>query len=666
MRGQRQQHSHYYAVASLDSAQKTPKAATSSDGTNDSTKSKEYAPKILFNISPTPFKSPSSLVNVPGSSATYSASGAAASVALPALKLKSATSISTVTLAPSAHNVAVKSVSKTTAISNETAAAATGQEDSNTQSVPDGKAMMATRAGASNSLAHQQSMFAQNNQLLNSAMMNIERAFEKTCQLKSVIATSQDDSGNYSRNENCDGSSTSHASYSDLTTGDVNSSTKVIDDQKSVSCSSIEFNEDTAPEMDCVRLCALLKEQLVKCIQQIREKYYKGENLNLSEVFNFDGLAEETKKLEQLNVQEEQPTAEQAVKTPTTSDEKQPVTDEAVARVETNEETASKSHASVVSTPIESNVSLSAPTEYFQVLPTAPAGHKFQLTIFHPNNTQQYYKAVQREHRMLKSSLPPGVWVKVFEDRMDLLSVMIEGPKKTPYEDGLFFFDIQLGRDYPKSPPQCSYISYCSDRLNPNLYEDGKVCVSLLGTWAGRDSEVWGPNSTLLQVIVSIQGLILVPEPYFNEAGYEKQKGTQQGSENSRMYNEMVIIKMVQSSTKLLQQPPELFRHEIHEHWKVYGFPMYERIKGWMELSKLMPNKPIEEATTQSATAAAAAALQDAAQQATVVNTECNAEFNYTPPDFPLVPASRGFCLSLAGLLDIFKTKLITLNAISK
>lgn len=108
---------------------------------------------------------------------------------------------------------------------------------------------------------------------------------------------------------------------------------------------------------------------------------------------------------------------------------------------------------------------------------------------------------------------------------MDLLSVMIEGPKHTPYEDGMFFFDIQLGRDYPKSPPLCHYISYCSDRLNPNLYEDGKVCVSLLGTWMGKDTEVWGPNSTLLQVIVSIQGLILVPEPYFNEAGYEKQKG---------------------------------------------------------------------------------------------------------------------------------------------
>lgn len=36
------------------------------------------------------------------------------------------------------------------------------------------------------------------------------------------------------------------------------------------------------------------------------------------------------------------------------------------------------------------------------------------------------------------------------------------------------------------------------------------------------------------------------PEPYYNEAGYERQKGTQIGHENSRMYNEMAIVKMVQ------------------------------------------------------------------------------------------------------------------------
>jgi ubiquitin-protein ligase len=107
---------------------------------------------------------------------------------------------------------------------------------------------------------------------------------------------------------------------------------------------------------------------------------------------------------------------------------------------------------------------------------------------------------------------------RTFEDRLDLLSIMIEGPQNTPYEGGLFFFDIQLSKEYPNTPPLCHYISYCTDRLNPNLYEDGKVCVSLLGTWSGRGTEVWSStNSTLLQVIVSIQGLILVDEPYFNE-----------------------------------------------------------------------------------------------------------------------------------------------------
>lgn len=65
-------------------------------------------------------------------------------------------------------------------------------------------------------------------------------------------------------------------------------------------------------------------------------------------------------------------------------------------------------------------------------------------------------------------------------------------------------------------------------RLNPNLYVEGKVCVSLLGTWyAERKEEQWRPTSTLLQLIVSIQGLILVEQPYFNEPGYADQLGKQ-------------------------------------------------------------------------------------------------------------------------------------------
>lgn len=103
---------------------------------------------------------------------------------------------------------------------------------------------------------------------------------------------------------------------------------------------------------------------------------------------------------------------------------------------------------------------------------------------------------------------------------------MIRGPCQTPYEDGLFVFDICLPHNFPNHPPRAHYISFWYDRLNPNLYVEGKVCVSLLGTWVSQNKEEkWGPKSTLLQLIVSIQGLILVEEPYFNEPGYEVEYG---------------------------------------------------------------------------------------------------------------------------------------------
>ena len=67
-----------------------------------------------------------------------------------------------------------------------------------------------------------------------------------------------------------------------------------------------------------------------------------------------------------------------------------------------------------------------------------------------------------------------------------MLSALIKGPTRTPYEDGLFLFDIQLPNIYPAVPPLFRYLSQCGGRLNPNLYDNGKVCVSLLGTWIGK------------------------------------------------------------------------------------------------------------------------------------------------------------------------------------
>lgn len=121
-----------------------------------------------------------------------------------------------------------------------------------------------------------------------------------------------------------------------------------------------------------------------------------------------------------------------------------------------------------------------------------------------------------------------------------ILQVLITGPADTPYANGCFEFDVFFPPDYPSSPMQINLetTGRHSVRFNPNLYNDGKVCLSVLNTWHGRPEEKWNAQtSSFLQVLVSIQSLILVPEPYFNEPGFERSRGTPSGTHSSREYN---------------------------------------------------------------------------------------------------------------------------------
>ncbi|KAK3607162.1 hypothetical protein CHS0354_004422 [Potamilus streckersoni] len=240
-------------------------------------------------------------------------------------------------------------------------------------------------------------------------------------------------------------------------------------------------------------------------------------------------------------------------------------------------------------------------TRGFQYLGDVHLGHRFTNNQLNPVNTKLFNIAVRKEVQLLQSSLPEGILVKGYEDRLDLYSALIIGPARTPYEDGLFCFDIQLPCNYPNAPPLFHYLSYCSERLNPNLYDDGKVCISLLGTWTGRGMEMWTSMSNLLQVLVSIQGLILVSEPYYNEAGYEKQRGTQHGQENSQMYNEMAILKLTQSMTKMARLPPVAFVEEVKTHLKSKGQGIIKKFQTYIQLSeKKMLQTSISSTSTSS------------------------------------------------------------------
>lgn len=65
--------------------------------------------------------------------------------------------------------------------------------------------------------------------------------------------------------------------------------------------------------------------------------------------------------------------------------------------------------------------------------------------------------------------------------------------------------------------PQTSFLQQGGVRFNPNLYANGKVCLSILGTWEGPS---WSSALGLSSVLLSIQSL-LSPTPYYNVSGAE-------------------------------------------------------------------------------------------------------------------------------------------------
>ncbi|KAI1828088.1 ubiquitin-conjugating enzyme [Xylaria intraflava] len=110
-----------------------------------------------------------------------------------------------------------------------------------------------------------------------------------------------------------------------------------------------------------------------------------------------------------------------------------------------------------------------------------------------------------------------------FRDR-DVRNVkaMIIGPHETPYEFGFFEFSFKFNRDYPRKSPAvtCTTTNGGRCRFNPNIYANGKVCLSILGTWRGEPGEEWSAAQGLESILLSIQSLMSA-NPYENEPGFE-------------------------------------------------------------------------------------------------------------------------------------------------
>lgn len=91
---------------------------------------------------------------------------------------------------------------------------------------------------------------------------------------------------------------------------------------------------------------------------------------------------------------------------------------------------------------------------------------------------------------------------------------LISGPVDTVFEGGLFPAKLVFPVDYPLNPPK---MSFQCDMFHPNIFPDGRVCISILHS-PGDDplgyessSERWSPVQSVEKILLSVVSMLAEP-----------------------------------------------------------------------------------------------------------------------------------------------------------
>ncbi|KAI0462459.1 Ubiquitin-conjugating enzyme E2 7 [Komagataella kurtzmanii] len=130
-----------------------------------------------------------------------------------------------------------------------------------------------------------------------------------------------------------------------------------------------------------------------------------------------------------------------------------------------------------------------------------------------PKSTAQ--RRLFKEYQQLSHDAPEGIIAgPLDEDDLFYWECLIEGPKDTPYENGVFSAQLTFPKDYPMSPPKLKFDPPLS---HPNIYADGTVCISILHPPGNdpllyeRPEERWSPVQSVEKILLSVASMLAEP-----------------------------------------------------------------------------------------------------------------------------------------------------------
>ena len=122
-------------------------------------------------------------------------------------------------------------------------------------------------------------------------------------------------------------------------------------------------------------------------------------------------------------------------------------------------------------------------------------------------------KRLQAELKQM--SKDPNYFFSVFptKDNFYKWDVIMIGPPDTLFEGANIKAVIDFPQDYPNKAPQFKFVT---PLYHPNIYPDGKVCISILHEGVDEFgyeslSERWNPSQSVNSILISILSMLSAP-----------------------------------------------------------------------------------------------------------------------------------------------------------
>ncbi|KAK8788226.1 hypothetical protein V5799_021998 [Amblyomma americanum] len=179
---------------------------------------------------------------------------------------------------------------------------------------------------------------------------------------------------------------------------------------------------------------------------------------------------------------------------------------------------------------------------------------------------------VKRDIAEIYSDPPIGLTISPNECDITRIHALVVGPSGTPYEGGFFHFLLKCPPDYPMSPPRVRLMTTDGGQVtfNPHLYSNGKVCLSILGTFEGPS---WSPAQSIGSVLISIQS-IMSENPFEDDLAPVSAHGRNPGIScglNTTVFHETIRVAVCDTVEACISNSTDLPRDLVEAVMKSFA-----------------------------------------------------------------------------------------------